>query len=110
MIGAGQVWQIASAWVDGIAAGLGKHSPRMHDMIDRRVRAFLHGLARSQTGVHGGRLSRAVENGEFSYRYAAAPRIEAASRPGDCPAVVIISVLSRHTNKDGCHMTSRANY
>jgi hypothetical protein len=28
----------------------------MHDMIDRRVWAFLHGLARSQTGVRGGRL------------------------------------------------------
>ena len=40
MIGAGQLWQIASAWVDGIAAGLEKNSPRMHDMIDRRVRAF----------------------------------------------------------------------
>jgi hypothetical protein len=36
--GAGQVWQIASAWVEGIAAGLEKNSPRMHDMIDRRVR------------------------------------------------------------------------
>ena len=41
MIGAGQVWQIASAWVDWIAAGLEKNSPRMHDMIDRRMRAFL---------------------------------------------------------------------
>jgi hypothetical protein len=28
----------------------------MHDMIDRRVRAFLQRLARSQTGVQGGRL------------------------------------------------------
>ena len=41
MIGAGHVWQIASAWVDGIAAGLKKNSPPMHDMIDRRVRAFV---------------------------------------------------------------------
>ena len=63
MIGAGHIWPIASAWVDGIAAGLEKNSPRMHDMIDRRVRAFLQGLARSQTGVHGGRLSCAVRNG-----------------------------------------------
>ena len=63
MIGAGHVWQIASGWVDGIAAGLGKNSPRMHDRIDRCVRAFLHGLARSQTGVQGGRLSCAVQNG-----------------------------------------------
>jgi len=50
MIGAGQVWQVASAWVDRIAAGLQKNSPRMHDMIDRHVRAFLQSLARSQTG------------------------------------------------------------
>ena len=40
MIGAGQVWPIASAWVDGIAAGLKKASPRNDDMIDRRVWAF----------------------------------------------------------------------
>jgi hypothetical protein len=56
MIGADHVWPIASAWVDGIAAGLKKNSPPMHDMIDRRVRAFLQGLARSQTAVHGSRL------------------------------------------------------
>ena len=37
MIGAGQVWPIVSAWVDGIAAGLEKNSPPRHDMIDRRV-------------------------------------------------------------------------
>jgi hypothetical protein len=41
MMGAGQVWPIASVWVDGIAAGLERNSPRMHDVIDRRVRAFL---------------------------------------------------------------------
>src|SRR5208283_5505678 len=40
VIGAGRIWSIASAWVDGIAAGLAKNSPPMHDMIDRRVRAF----------------------------------------------------------------------
>jgi hypothetical protein len=45
MIGAGHIWQIASAWVDWIAAGLEKNSPRMHGMIDRRVGAFLHGLS-----------------------------------------------------------------
>jgi hypothetical protein len=33
VIGASQVWQIASAWVDWIATGLEKNSPRMHDMI-----------------------------------------------------------------------------
>ncbi len=47
MIGAGHVWLIASARVDGIAAGLSKNSPLMHEAIDRRVRAFLQGLARS---------------------------------------------------------------
>jgi hypothetical protein len=32
----------------------GESSPPMHDMIDRRVRAFLlQGLACSQIGVHG---------------------------------------------------------
>jgi hypothetical protein len=83
MIGAGQLWQIASAWVDGIGAGLQKNAPRMHHMIDRRVRAFLEGLARNQTGVQGGGLYCAAQNGEFSYRYTAPPRIEAASRPGE---------------------------
>ena len=34
----------------------GGNWPRMHDMIDRRVSAFLHGLARSQTGAQSGRL------------------------------------------------------
>jgi hypothetical protein len=53
MIGAGQVWPIASAWDDWIVAGLEKNSPPMHRMIDRRVRAFLQGLARSQNGVQG---------------------------------------------------------
>jgi hypothetical protein len=53
----------------------------MHDMIDRHVRAFLQGLACGQTGAHGGGLYCAVQNDEFSYRYAAAPRTEAASPP-----------------------------
>ena len=39
MIGAGQVWSIASAWVDGIAAGQEKNSPRMHDMINSPLSA-----------------------------------------------------------------------
>ena len=52
MIGAGQLWQIAPAWLIGIAAVWGSW-PRMHDMIDRRVSAFLDGLACSQIGVHG---------------------------------------------------------
>jgi hypothetical protein len=64
MIGAGsRVWPIAAAWVDGIAVGLEKNSPRMHDMISRRVLAILQGLARSQAGVHGGSLYCAVQTG-----------------------------------------------
>jgi hypothetical protein len=54
MMGAGQVWPIASVFVDVIAPGLEKNSPPMHDVIDRRVRVFLQGLARSQTEVHSG--------------------------------------------------------
>jgi hypothetical protein len=34
MIGDGHTW----AWVDGIAAGLERNTPPMHDVIDRRVR------------------------------------------------------------------------
>jgi hypothetical protein len=55
-MGAGQVWPIASAWIDGTRLQAAENSPRMHDMIDRGVFAFLHGLAPSQTGAHGGRL------------------------------------------------------
>ena len=55
MIGAGQLADCLGVGCL-IAAGLEKNSPRMQDMIDRRVRAFLQGLARSQTGVYGGRL------------------------------------------------------
>jgi len=50
-------------------------------MIDRRMRAFLQGLAGSQTGVHGGRPYCVRQNGEFSYRYTAPPTIDAASVP-----------------------------
>jgi hypothetical protein len=39
MIGAGHVWPIASAWLNGIAAGLGKNTPRMHDMINSPLSA-----------------------------------------------------------------------
>ncbi len=55
MIGAGHVWPIASARVDGIAAGLEKNSPLTHEVIGRCVRAFLQGLVRGQTALQGGR-------------------------------------------------------
>jgi ubiquinone/menaquinone biosynthesis C-methylase UbiE len=45
-----------------------KNSPQWLDLIDRRVPRFLHGLARAQTGVEGGKFYRAVQNGELAYR------------------------------------------
>jgi hypothetical protein len=55
VVGASQVWRGASGWVCWDRRRLGENSPRMHDTIDRRVSAFLQGLASSQTGVHSGR-------------------------------------------------------
>jgi hypothetical protein len=46
VIGAGQFWQIALAWVDWIAAGLEKNSPRMHDMVDHYELCLVLGLRR----------------------------------------------------------------
>ena len=55
MIGAGHIWQVASGCWDRRQAC--ENTPRMHDMIDRRVCGrFLQGLAGSQIGVHGSRL------------------------------------------------------
>jgi ubiquinone/menaquinone biosynthesis C-methylase UbiE len=51
-----------------VLRGLEKNSPRMHDIISRRVPSFLQGVARNATGVQGGKLYRAVQKGEFSYR------------------------------------------
>ena len=51
-----------------VLRGLEKNSPRVQDMISRRVPRFLQGLARNATGVQGGRLYRAVQSGAFSYR------------------------------------------
>jgi ubiquinone/menaquinone biosynthesis C-methylase UbiE len=53
---------------DEVRRGLLKISPRMQDVITRRVPGFLQSFARDQTGVQGGGLYRAVECGEFSYR------------------------------------------
>jgi hypothetical protein len=39
VIGAGQVWPIASAWVDGIAVGLKKNSPPMRAIINSPLSA-----------------------------------------------------------------------
>jgi ubiquinone/menaquinone biosynthesis C-methylase UbiE len=53
---------------DEILRGMEKNSQQWLDLINRRVPTFLHGVARGQTGVQGGRLYRAVRNGELSYR------------------------------------------
>jgi hypothetical protein len=44
--GTGQVWQVASGLMGSPLVE--KNSPRFHDIIDRRVRVVLQGLARSQ--------------------------------------------------------------
>jgi ubiquinone/menaquinone biosynthesis C-methylase UbiE len=51
-----------------VVRGLDKNSQQWLDLIDRRVPAFLHGLAGGQTPIQGGRLYRAVQSGECSYR------------------------------------------
>ncbi|MEE6176572.1 phthiotriol/phenolphthiotriol dimycocerosates methyltransferase [Mycobacterium sp. 050134] len=53
---------------DEVKRGLEKNSPRLQELIDRRVPKFLRGFARSNAGVEGGRLYRGVELGLFSYR------------------------------------------
>jgi ubiquinone/menaquinone biosynthesis C-methylase UbiE len=53
---------------DEVRRGLEKISPRMQDVITRRVPGFLQVLARDQSGVEGGKLYRGVEGGAFSYR------------------------------------------
>jgi fatty-acid O-methyltransferase len=45
-----------------------KNSQQWLDLIDRRVPALLHGLARAQTGVQGGKTYRGLQSGELSYR------------------------------------------
>jgi fatty-acid O-methyltransferase len=51
-----------------VVRAIEKNSQQWLDVIDRRVPALLHGLARSQTPMQGGRLYRAVQSGECSYR------------------------------------------
>lgn len=53
---------------DEVMRGLEKNSPRLQELIDRRVPKFLRGFARSNAGVKGGRLYQGVELGLFSYR------------------------------------------
>jgi ubiquinone/menaquinone biosynthesis C-methylase UbiE len=51
-----------------VARAMEKNSQKWLDLIDRRLPAFLHGLARAQTGVQGEKFYRAVQSGESSYR------------------------------------------
>jgi fatty-acid O-methyltransferase len=51
-----------------VLRAMDKNSQQWLDLIDRRVPALLHGLARAQTGVQGGKIYRALQSGELSYR------------------------------------------
>jgi ubiquinone/menaquinone biosynthesis C-methylase UbiE len=51
-----------------VVRAIDKNTQKWLDLIDRRVPAFLHGFARGQTPMQGGRLYRAVQSGESSYR------------------------------------------
>ena len=51
-----------------VLRGMDENSQQWLDLIDRRVPALLHGLARAQTAVQGSEYYRAVESGESSYR------------------------------------------
>jgi SAM-dependent methyltransferase len=53
---------------DEVRRGVEKNSPRMQDIISRRVPTLLQGLARNEAFVRGGKRYRAVQSGEFSYR------------------------------------------
>jgi SAM-dependent methyltransferase len=53
---------------DEVRRGLEKNSPRLEEIISRRVPKFLQGFARNNGGVRGGRLYHGVELGMFSYR------------------------------------------
>jgi fatty-acid O-methyltransferase len=51
-----------------VVRAMEKNTEQWLDLIDRRVPAFLHGLARAQTGVQGEMFYREVQSGESSYR------------------------------------------
>lgn len=51
-----------------IVRGLERSSRQWQELIDRHLPGYLRGLARSQTPLPGGRLYRAVQSGECSYR------------------------------------------
>lgn len=51
-----------------VLRGMEKNSPQWLDVIDRRVPAFLRGIARDQTGVQDGVYYRGIQSGGSSYR------------------------------------------
>jgi ubiquinone/menaquinone biosynthesis C-methylase UbiE len=51
-----------------VVRGMEKDSPRIQDLISRRVPVFLQGLARDQLSGQGSRWYRGMQSGEFSYR------------------------------------------
>jgi hypothetical protein len=48
---------------DEVRRGLDKNSPRMQEIIRRRVPTFLQGVVRNEAGVQGGKLYNGVQNG-----------------------------------------------
>ncbi len=83
MIDAGHVWEVASAWVDGITAGLNKNSLPIHDVIDRRVRAFSARLSLQR--VDPSAVSTAARSGSLLF---------AASIVGKACSVLVSSAPS----------------
>ncbi|MDT7761554.1 MAG: hypothetical protein QOC63_974 [Mycobacterium sp.] len=51
-----------------VVRAMEKNTEQWLDLIDRRVPAFLHRLARAQTGVQGEMFYRGVQSGELSCR------------------------------------------
>jgi fatty-acid O-methyltransferase len=51
-----------------VVRGMDKLSQQWVDLIDRRVPAFLHGLARANWAVRGTQLYQEVQSGGFTYR------------------------------------------
>jgi fatty-acid O-methyltransferase len=51
-----------------VLRGMDKTSQEWEDRIDRRVPAFLHGLARANAAVRGSQLYQQVQSGGLTYR------------------------------------------
>jgi ubiquinone/menaquinone biosynthesis C-methylase UbiE len=53
---------------DEVRRGMEKNTPRVQEIIDRRVPKFLQGFARDRSGVEGAGFHRGIEQGIFPYR------------------------------------------